>query len=100
MHINAMNGLEIRFIEDMDPFFESRLKLHVDQLQDAQGCLGYALSRSAHEPCLWILSGHWASACEMTEHFASSAMSALISFLIESGANLTFVSFITPQAEH
>ncbi|MCV4340872.1 putative quinol monooxygenase [Pseudomonas capsici] len=100
MHINAMNALEIRFIEGTDPFFESRLKLHIDLLQGAPGCLGYAFSRSSHEPCLWLLSGHWASASEMTEHFAGPAMSALINFLIESGANLTFASFTTPQAEY
>lgn len=100
MHINAMNALEIRFIEATDPFFESRLRLHIDPLQSAQGCLGYALSRSTDEDCLWILSGYWASTSHMTEHFSSAAMSALINALIESGANLTFVSFATPQAEH
>ncbi|GFM85543.1 hypothetical protein PSCICO_09420 [Pseudomonas cichorii] len=100
MHINAMNALEIRFIEDTDPFFESRVKLHIAQLQGAPGCLGYALGRSANEDCLWILSGYWASACDMTEHFSGAAMSALINSLIECGANLTFVSFATPQAEH
>ncbi|MFC6338117.1 hypothetical protein GIR22_09425 [Pseudomonas sp. CCM 7891] len=102
MHITAVNTLEIRSFEDVDPVFETRLQAFAASFVEVPGCLGYVMNRSRAEANLWILSGYWATTSDMTTHFSSTSMTALVNALIEARANLTFASFTpvltdTPQ---
>ncbi|UZE15037.1 antibiotic biosynthesis monooxygenase family protein [Pseudomonas sp. B21-053] len=93
MNIEAVNTLEIRFFEAADALFERRLHSFAFRFEEAPGCLGYVVSRSPAESNLWILSGYWSSASDMTLHFSSTHMTQLVNALIEARANLTFASF-------
>lgn len=93
MHINAINTLEVRFIEEPDVFFERRLQVCRARFEAEVGCLGFAIHRSSSEPFGWLLTGYWASSEQMTAHFCSDTMSELVSTLVGLRANLGFASF-------
>ncbi|MCD5989821.1 antibiotic biosynthesis monooxygenase [Pseudomonas sp. CDFA 553] len=98
MTITAVNTLEIWINQEADSQLEPYLQACVARIQHIQGCLGYSLIRSSSRDDVWIMSGYWSSATEMTAHFSSAPMTEIVSALIESCANLTFASF-TPMVE-
>jgi len=99
MNINAVNTLEVRLIEQPAPCFESLLKRYATLFVKAKGCVAYSITQGPHEQGLWVFSGYWSSASDMTAHFSSGAMTELVNHLVESSANLTFASFAAPFAE-
>ena len=98
MSITAVNTLEIRTSPEADSQLDQHLQACVARIQHMQGCLGYSLIRSSSRDDVWIMSGYWSSATEMTAHFSSAPMTEIVSALTESCANLTFASF-TPMVE-
>lgn len=99
MNITAVNTLEVRVIEDMEPSFEWHLQTYATRFEKAHGCVSYSVSRSASEPRLWVFSGCWSELPAMTAHFESGPMMELINHLMASCANLTFASFASSIAE-
>ncbi|MFH0022907.1 antibiotic biosynthesis monooxygenase family protein [Pseudomonas fluorescens] len=93
MHINAINTLEVRFAEEPDDSFEQRLAVYRERFEAEQGCVGFSVSRSQLEPHLWLLTGHWANAAQMTEHFHTEGMTELVRELVEYQASVNFASF-------
>lgn len=94
MSIKAVNTLEIRINPEADSQLEQHLQACVARIEPMQGCLGYSLIRSASRDDVWIMSGYWSSAEQMTAHFSSAPMTEIVSSLIDSCAGLTFASFI------
>ena len=99
MNITAVNTLEVRVVEEVDERFEWSLKGYAARFEEAHGCVGYSVMRSASEPGLWVLSGYWNTAPAMTAHFKCELMTELVNHLIQSCANLTFASFTPLIAE-
>lgn len=93
MDIMAVNTLEIRFFDDVDPRCIERLREYVDQFKSEPGCIGVSLNESVRSTHVWILCGCWATAADMTEHFLSLPMTGMVNLLIEVCANLKFSSF-------
>jgi quinol monooxygenase YgiN len=98
MSIKAVNTLEIRTGPEADSQLEQHLQACVARIEHMRGCLGYSLIRSSIRDDVWIMSGYWSSATEMTAHFSSEPMTEIVSALIDSCASLTFASF-TPVVE-
>jgi len=44
-----------------------------ETLRDIAGCISYTAVQSHYDPDLWIVTGHWKTQSQMTEHFNSSA---------------------------
>lgn len=99
MTISAVNTLEIRINAEADSHLEQDLNACIARIQRMQGCLGYSLTRSPSQEGLWILSGYWSSAADMTAHFTSEPMSEIVSSLIDSRANLMFTRFTPAVVE-
>lgn len=99
MTVTAVNTLEIQVNAEADPQLEQHLRSCVTRIENMRGCQGYSLIRSTSQDDVWILSGYWSSAADMTAHFSSEPMTEIVRSLIESCANLTFTSFIPVLAE-
>ncbi|MFJ3486488.1 putative quinol monooxygenase [Pseudomonas sp. NPDC090202] len=93
MQIDAINTLEIRFVEAPDVFFERRLRVYRARFEAEQGCVSFVVSRASGAEHVWILSGHWTDNTHMTAHFAGANMAELVNFLIGLRAHLSFASF-------
>lgn len=93
MTITSINTLEISFLENPRHDVEALLLKHIEQLNKAQGCLSYALSRSTKSTARWIVSGYWSNEGHMTDHFCTAAMTEFIDELIEAEANIAFARF-------
>lgn len=92
MNMTAVNTLEIRLSEEPDRALEQRMRECIADLSRKPGCLRYDITRSDAEPCMWLISGYWSDASQMTEHFESDSMNALLNLLIQSRAHLVFAS--------
>lgn len=99
MTITAVNTLEIRINHEADSKLELHLQACLSRIEHRRGCLGYSLIRSSSRDDVWIMSGYWSSATEMTAHFSSEPMTEIVNALIDSCASLTFASF-TPMLEN
>lgn len=92
--MTAINTLQVRLSEEPDQPLEQQMREYVADFSGKSGCLRYEITRSDAEPCLWIISGHWSDAAQMTEHFESDAMKALVNLLIQARAHLVFGSAV------
>lgn len=93
MPVHVVNTLEISVVEDRGPHFEQGLRALVTRCEAAPGCLGYALTRHATQERVWILSGHWENDQALTAHYRDASLEALLGFLIEARASLSFSLF-------
>jgi quinol monooxygenase YgiN len=96
MATECINTIEIRLVEPLDSTFAQTARTYIDGLQAACGCLDYTLTRSPREAGFWRLTGYWESESLMTRSFDEAPMMQLLDYLIDTGASLSFGSFVSP----
>ena len=97
MAIKCVNTIEIRLFETVESSFEETARSCVGRLQDAAGCLEYALTRSTREAGLWRLTGYWESESQMFASLEGVAVMQLLNCLVEEGASLSFWNLVAQQ---
>ncbi|WP_024680614.1 antibiotic biosynthesis monooxygenase [Pseudomonas syringae] len=95
MATECINTIEIRLVEPLDSTFAQTARTYIDGLQVACGCLDYTMTRSPREAGLWRLTGYWESESLMTRSFDDAPMMQLLDYLIDTGASLSFGSFVS-----
>jgi len=97
MPIVAINTVHIR-LSHVEGETRDILQALLLTLRESPGCLGYGMTPGLDDELCWILSGHWASQAEMTEHFSSPQMVSAINLMLALRAHLGFASFCLCEA--
>ena len=74
----AFNTVHVRAAAGRSAELGMRLQQIADAVRTAPGCLEYSVHRDPVDPDLWTVSGHWACAEQLTEHFALPALQGFI----------------------
>ena len=74
----AFNPVHVRAVAGRSAELGERLQQIGDAVRTAPGCLDYRVHRDPIDRDLWIVTGHWACAEQLSAHFALPALQGFI----------------------
>ncbi|CRM89026.1 Antibiotic biosynthesis monooxygenase [Pseudomonas sp. 22 E 5] len=74
----AFNTVHVRAVAGRSAELGERLQQIGDAVRTAPGCLDYRVHRDPIDRDLWIVTGHWACAEQLSAHFALPALQGFI----------------------